>query len=380
MPRRRTQTVIAGIVAIVATAAVAGAFALAFEHACPPERAATSATSAPGTDTGHPATMRAVRLHCYGGPATLHVQWLPVPTPSAHQVLVQVHVAATNPLDWHELRGQPYVMRLDGGFGRPKRGTFGADFAGVIAAIGDSVTRFAVGDTVFGATRGAFAEWLAIRETGDMAHVPSGVSPEQAAALPVAGSTALQAVRDQGRVTSGMRVLVNGASGGVGHLAVQLAALEGAHVTGVASSRNLDFVRSLGASAVIDYTATDFTKGTSRYDVIIDLVGNHPPSALRRALVPGGRVVIVGGPDHDRWLGPARGMLRAAVDGWFVPETFVPLFAETRSSELARLAARVADGTLHVAIDRRFALDAIADAITWQAQGRSRGKNLVLVR
>ena len=262
----------------------------------PPVAPAATAPDGAGGPVADSTSMLAVRQHCYGAPETLQLERIARPVPSAHQVRVRVHAASLNALDWHYLHGRPYVMRLDAGIGTPKEPAFGADFAGVVDAVGDSVTRFAPGDSVFGSRTGSFGEYVTVGETAGVARMPAGATFEDASTLGVAATTALQALRDHAGVQPGDRVLINGASGGVGTFAVQLAKSMGAHVTGVASTRNQELLRSLGADATIDYTTTDFTQATARYDVIVDMVGNHAPSALRRALAPGGRVVLVGGP------------------------------------------------------------------------------------
>ncbi len=359
---------------VLVVAATLGSLALVLSHSstCPSTTPATALTDTAGT-------MGAVHQPCYGGPELLLLERLRIPVPADSELLVRVHAAGVNPLDWHYLRGEPYIMRLMTGLGAPDDRAFGADFAGVVAAVGDSVSQYAPGDSVFGSRSGAYGEYLVVRETGGVAHMPSGVSFEQAAAMPVAASTALQALRDRAHVARGDRVLVNGASGGVGTFAVQIAKSLGAHVTGVASTRNMELLQSLGADATVDYTQTDFTQDTARYDVIIDMVGNHAPSALRRVLVPGGRAVLVGSTSTEPFLGPLLGTLRFMAYDPFVDESFMQMFATTKASDLATLAGLMATGSLRAVIDRRFTLTEIAEAITYQENGHSRGKNLVLM-
>jgi len=369
MTRQRKR--LGAVALMVAIAVLVSGLILSHDAACP-----TDATDAVPAGT---ATMHAARYGCYGD--TTVVQWVTVarPVPSDSSVLVRVHAAATNPLDWHYMRGKPYIMRLSSGIGRPSEERLGQDFAGVVEAVGVNVTRFAPGDSVFGASTGAFGEYLAVRENADIAHLPDSMSLDEAAALPVAATTALQAVRDVGQVARGQRVLVNGASGGVGTYAVQIAKALGAHVTGVSSERNVALVRALGADVTIDYTSEDFTTAAARYDVIIDNVGNHAPWALRRVLVPDGRVVVVGGPENDRWLGPITALLRALVYGWFVEPTFAGLLSETTQQDLEYLASLVAQGQLRSVIDRRFEATELREAIAYQESGRSRGKNVVRI-
>lgn len=368
MSKRRKRL---GVLAVLLVVAVLTFGALLGRNAaCPPAEEVALDANAPGT-----ITMKAARYRCYGDINVIHWETVARPELSDTSVLVRVHVAATNPLDWHFMRGEPLIMRLSSGMGRPSDVRLGQDFAGVIEAVGSKVTRFAAGDSVFGASSGAFGEYVVVRENGAIARVPDSMSLAQAAAMPVAATTALQAVRDVGRVTSGTRVLVNGASGGVGTYAVQIAKALGAHVTGVASTRNIELVQSLGVDATIDYTKEDFTKGTVRYDVIIDNVGNHAPSALRRALVANGRVVLVGGPDADRWLGPIRSFVGAIVYGWFVEPSFEGLLAQTTQADLEYLSTLVMQGKLRSVLDREFAALDLREAIAYQESGRSRGKN-----
>ena len=369
--KRLLRFLIGGAV-VFGVALVLFAFALSYESACP-----TGASAPPPEGM---ARMRAVQQHCYGGPETLRLEEMAKPVPSAHELLVAVHVASVNPLDWHYLRGQPFVMRLSSGMGAPNGASFGVDFAGVVEAVGDSVTGFAPGDSVFGSHFGAFAEYLTVGDADGVAHMAHGGSFDDFATLGVAATTALQAVRDRGQVTQGQRVLVNGASGGVGTFAVQVAKWRGAHVTGVASARNLELLQTLGADATVDYTASDFTRDTARFDVIIDMVGNHAPSALRRVLRPGGRVVLVGGPELDRWLGPVRTMAAYTAYDRFVPESFAGMLATTTQADLTTLAGLVSNGTLRPVIDRRFTLDQVREAVAYQENGRSRGKNLLVIR
>ncbi|HYW30037.1 MAG TPA: NAD(P)-dependent alcohol dehydrogenase [Gemmatimonas sp.] len=372
---RRTR-ILGGTVLLFATALLTLGLVLSYDAACPAplpdETTATATVSAAQS-------MQAARYRCYGDTGVIAWETVPRPVITDSGVLVRVHAAATNPLDWHYMRGKPYIMRLSSGIGRPSDVRLGTDFAGVVEAVGASVTRFAPGDSVFGASSGTFGRYITVREAGAIARLPHAVSLEQAGVVAVAATTALQAVRDVGLVARGQRVLVNGASGGVGTYAVQIAKAMGAHVTGVSSTRNVEMVQLLGADTVIDYTRDDFTTSEARYDVIIDNVGNHAPSALRRVLTPTGRVVMVGGPDRDRWLGPIRSFLYAAVYGWFTKQSFGTLFANTTSADLAYLATLMSQGQLRSIIDRRFEAPQLREAIAYQEAGRSRGKNVVLI-
>ena len=249
-------------------------------------------------------TMTAVTARAYGGPEVLAIEELPVPTPAAGELLVEVRASSLNALDWHFLTGTPYVARSMFGLRRPKRFVRGADLAGVVVAVGGGVTRFRVGDSVFGeGPGGGCGQYLTVKEANVVA-IPEGVSFEAAAASPVAGLTALQGLRAHGAVEPGDRVLINGAAGGVGTMAVQIAKALGAHVTAVCSTRNVDMVRSLGADEVLDYTRDDFVAGGARFDVMLDNVGNRHPTECRSVLVEGGRYVAVSGPKANRWVDP----------------------------------------------------------------------------
>lgn len=366
---RRGTTVLRIVLAVTLTALAAFAILLSHDSACRP----------PTPFTGSAPSMKAVQHHCYGGPDVLTLEDVARPTPADNEVLVKVKAASVNPLDWHYMRGKPYIMRLSSGFGAPDNPRVGVDFAGTVAAVGRNVRRFAIGEEVFGGRNGALAEYLTVREDRGIVHKPANVTFEEAAAVPVAAITALQAVRDKGQVTAGRRVLINGASGGVGTFAVQIAKGMGAHVTGVCSTRNVEMVRSLGADEVVDYTRENFTRGAHRYDVIIDNVGNHPLSAQRRVLAPDGIVVIVGGPSDDPWLGPLTLALKAAALSPLVAQRFEMFMSNLNQPDLAALRDLLAAGTLRSVIDRRYPLAETAAAIAYLEQGRARGKIIITV-
>ncbi len=370
---RRRNKVLLTIGGLLLGGALAFALVLSYDAACPAPATAGPAGAGPGS-------MRAVQVHCYGEPsAAITIEQVPIPVPADNELLVRVHAAGVNPLDWHYLHGKPYVMRLSAGIGRPASSAAGVDFAGTVEAVGAAVRDYRPGDAVFGMRNGAFGEYLVVRETGSVARMPDGLGFEQAAAVPIAAVTALQAVRDAGRVGPGSRVLINGASGGVGTFAVQIASALGAEVTGVSSARNTALVASLGADHTIDYAVEDFTQGGARYDVIIDNVGNHGLAAMRSALVPDGILVMVTGPKTGAWLGPIGRMLAGMVTGPFVSQEQITLFAQGNREDMAALRDLLAAGTLRAVIDRRFTLDQVPDAIDWLEQGRTRGKNVVLV-
>jgi NADPH:quinone reductase-like Zn-dependent oxidoreductase len=322
--------------------------------------------------------MKAVTRRTYGGPDRLAFETVPVPEPAADEVLVRARAAALNMGDWHLMTGEPWLVRPTLGLRQPRSATFGGDVAGLVAAVGSDVTGFSVGDRVFGHSGHAFAE-LATLLTARAAHVPEGVTFETAAALPIAGVTALQAVREIGRVEEGHRVLVNGASGGVGHYAVQIARLLGASVTAVSSPRNHELLRGLGASEVIDHTTTDYTTLDTRYDVIIDVQGNHGGAANLRVLAPGGRWVLVGGPKDNRLLGPlpwaSAGLLRAAFSSRHA-HMFV---AQETTSRLEQLAAWVVAGEVTPHVERTVPLPDLPEAMRHLGAGRTRGKQVVTV-
>jgi NADPH:quinone reductase-like Zn-dependent oxidoreductase len=321
--------------------------------------------------------MKAIVQRCYGAPAVLRLEDVEKPAVAADELLVRVRAASVNPLDWHVLRGIPYIMRLDAGFGAPTSERVGVDFAGTVEAVGRNVTRFKPGDEVFGGRTGAFAEYVVVRESRAVVPKPANVTFEQAAAVPVAAVTALQALRDYGRVQPGQKVLINGASGGVGTFAVQLAKAFGAEVTGVCSSRNVDMVRSIGADHIVDYTKEDFTKGGQRYDLVLDMVGNHALLDLRRVVTPEGTIVIVGG-QKGRWISPIDRLIKAFVLSPFTSQQFVKFFADLNQDDLNLLAELMQAGKVTPIIDRRYRLSEVPAAIEYLEEGHARGKVVIV--
>jgi len=323
--------------------------------------------------------MKAVVYCDYGTADVLRIEDIEKPVPGDDQLLVNVHAAAVNPLEWHYMRGTPYIMRIDTGLRKPKDTRLGVDYSGTVEAVGQNVTRFKPGDEVFGGRTGALAEYVTAAADRAVVLKPANLTFEQAAAVPIAAITALQGLRDKGKVQPGHKVLINGASGGVGTFAVQIAKSLGAHVTGVCSTRNLEMVRSIGADEVIDYTRENFTEGERRYDVILDLVGNHPLSAYRRVLEPDGIHVLVGGggPDAGNWIGPLWGPLKALVSSPFVDHEHVTLLAELNKEDLTVLADLMQAGKVTPVIDRRYPLSATAEAIRYLETGRARGKVVI---
>lgn len=321
--------------------------------------------------------MEAVQLRCYGGPEVLRVDRVPRPVPADDQLLVKVHAAAVNPLDWHEMRGEPYLIRMTTGFGAPTDPFMGVDFSGTVEAVGKSVTRFKPGDEVFGGRGGALGEYVVVRESRAVALKPANVSHEQAAAVPVAALTALQALREQGNLEAGQKVLINGASGGVGTYAVQLAKVMGAEVTGVCSGRNAEMVRSIGADRVIDYQKEDFTKGDARYDLIVDNIGNRSIRDIVDVLAPNGIYVIVGAPSEDPWIGAIAAPIRASFYSPFVDQQLKFFVAKMEQKDVEYLASLMQQGKLVSVIDRRYPLAEAAEAIRYLETGRARGKVVV---
>lgn len=321
--------------------------------------------------------MKAIIYCDYGPPEVLKLENVEKPVPSDSQVLVRVRAAAANPLDWHYMRGTPYIGRLEMGLRKPKVIRLGVDFAGTVESVGRAVTQFKPGDEVFGTRTGAFAEYVAVWEDRVVSK-PSNVTFEKAAAVPVAALTALQGVRDHGKVRSGQKVLINGASGGVGTFAVQIAKSLGAEVTGVSSTRNVDLVRSLGADHVVDYTKEDFTRSAVRYDVIIDNVGNHSISALRQVLTPDGKYVMIGGPS-GRWIAPFPRVLAAVVTSWFVDQDMRFFLSQVNEQDLTTLGDLIQAGTITPVIDRRYKLSDVPKAIEYLETGRARGKVVIVV-
>lgn len=329
------------------------------------------------TEPSQTETMLAVAHDEYGPPDVLESREVPRPTLDDDEILVRVHAAAANPLDWHLLRGVPYIMRLQFGLRAPKTPVRGVDVAGRVEAVGAAVSRFEPGDEVFGEASGAFAEYVS-GKADSFVLKPATLTFEQAAAVPVAGVTALQGLRDEGRIEPGQRVLVNGASGGVGTFAVQLAKAYGAVVTGVCSTRNVNLVRSLGADHVVDYTQTDFTGGEVQYDLVFDLVGNRSLSALRRVLAPEGTLVLCSGAG-GRWVGPLGTVLVALATSRFSRQQLRAFVATVDTEKLGELAGLLEAGTVTPVIDRTYPLSEVPEAIRYLETGRARGKVVITV-
>jgi len=336
-------------------------------------------------DCGHNPTpsnpMKAI-VHCDYGLTNLKLQDIEKPVPNDDQVLVRVRAASVNPYDWHFIEGTPYIMRAMGvGLRKPKSTQLGVDFAGTIEAVGKNVANFKAGDDIFGGKTGAFAEYVCPRADRAIALKPASLTFEQAASVNIAGITALQAVRDKGKVQPGQKVLINGASGGVGTFAVQIAKSFDADVTGVCSTRNVDLVRSLGADHVIDYTKEDFAKNDQRYDVILDNVPNHSLSEIRHSLTPNGKYVMIGGggPNDSRWIGPFGRVIHTLLLSPLIRPKMGMMMADPSQKDLTTLADMMQAGTIKPVIDRTYPLSQLADAIRYLEQGHARGKVIITV-
>jgi NADPH:quinone reductase-like Zn-dependent oxidoreductase len=362
---------ILGVIGIVLAAGVLS-LALAMSHNSP-------CAPAPSLRAGA-TPMKAVVHLCYGSPDVVRYADVPKPAAKDDEVLVKVHAASVNPLDWHYLEGTPYMVRLDAGFGKPENPRLGVDFAGTVEAVGKSVTRFKAGDEVFGGKFGALADYVAVREDRAIVLKPANVSFQQAAAVPIAALTALQALRDKGQIRPGQRVLINGASGGVGTFAVQIAKTYGAEVTGVCSTRNVDLVRSLGADHVIDYTHEDFTKGDQHYDLILDNVGTHSLLEYRRVLNPRGSYVMIGSTTPGNWFGFLAGPVEGLLLSPFVRQRFSMILAELNQEDLATLGDLMQSGKVTPVIDRTYQLTEAAEALRYLEKGHARGKVVVVVQ
>ncbi len=332
-----------------------------------------SKAAAPGVPT------KAIVYCEYGTADVLRLEDVEKPVPGDDELLVRVHAAAVNPLDWHYMRGTPYLMRLSSGLRKPKDTRLGVDYAGTVEAVGRNVVRFKPDDQVFGGRSGALAQYVVVKQDGAVALKPANVSFEQAGSVAIAATTALQGLRDAGRLETGDKVLINGASGGVGTFAVQVAKSMGAEVTAVCSTRNVELVRSLGADHVVDYTRDDYTSVDVRYDVILDNVGNRSLAENRRVLEPDGRYVLIGGggPEAGKWVGPLVKPLQALVTSPFVSQQMGMFLAKLTREDMQRLAELMNSGAVTPVIDRRYALSEAAEAIRYLEQGRARGKVVV---
>ena len=333
--------------------------------------------------TAAPANPMKAIIRCDYGLANLKLAEIEKPIPADDQILVKVHAVSVNPYDWHFVEGTPYFMRAIGvGLRKPKDIQLGVDFSGTVEAVGKNVAQYKPGDEVFGGRDGAFAQYVCRRAVGAVAPKPTGLTFEQAASINIAGITALQGVRDKGKIQPGQKVLINGASGGVGTFAVQIARNFGAEVTGVCSTRNIELVQSLGADHVIDYTKEDFTKSDQHYDVILDNVANHSLSECRRVLTPNGIYVMIGGGgvNEQGFLGALGKALNAVLFSKFVTQKMGMMLADPSTKDLTLLAEMVESGKLKTVIDRTYkSLSEVPDAIRYLEEGHARGKVVITV-
>jgi NADPH:quinone reductase-like Zn-dependent oxidoreductase len=322
------------------------------------------------------ATMRAIVQDDYCTSEVLHLRDMDRPDIGDDQVLIRVEAAGVNPADWAVMNGLPYIARPVYGLRRPKNPVRGTDVAGVIEAVGANVTRFHPGDEVFGSADGSYAEYAATSEDR-LVPKPARLSFEQAGALPMAGLVALQAIRDHGHVQPGQQILINGASGGIGHLAVQIASALGAHVTGVCSTHNLELVRSLGAETVIDYTEQDFTQGGRRYDFVLDNVADRTLAELRQVLTPDGTLVPNGGGFDNRWFANGGRVIHAHLLKRFSSHDLRPFLMSSSTADLATLSELVGAGSLTPIIERTYPLTDTPDALRHVGEGHTAGKVVI---
>jgi NADPH:quinone reductase-like Zn-dependent oxidoreductase len=320
--------------------------------------------------------MKAIVYHNYGAPDVLELREIPSPAVTDDEVLVRLHASSVNPAEWYAMTGL-YIARPGFGLLKPKDTRLGADFAGVVEAVGRNVKRFRPGDEVFGGRNGAFAEYVSIREDRAIVLKPANVTFEQAAAVPTAAITALQGLRDQGQIQPGQQVLINGASGGVGTFAVQIAKAFGAEVTGVCSTRNVAIVRSLGADHVIDYTQEDFTRSQRRYDLLLDIAGSRSWSEYKRVLNPKAIFVIAGGPKTNRWIGPLSHMLKVRLASLRASQKVLFFIAKFNQEDFRVLQELLQAGKVTPVIDRTYPLSQTAEAMRYLGTGHAQGKVVI---
>jgi NADPH:quinone reductase-like Zn-dependent oxidoreductase len=321
--------------------------------------------------------MKAVVRDRYGSPDVLALREVAQPDLTNDGVLVRVRAASVNPADWYGMTGTPYIARTQFGLLKPKSTGLGTDFAGTVEAVGRDVTQFRPGDEVFGGKSGAFAEYVCVPAVQAVVPRPANLTLEQAAAVPVAALTALQGLRDRGQLQPGHRVLINGASGGVGSFAVQIAKALGAEVTGVCSTRNVELVRSLGADHVIDYTRADFTQSDQRYDLLLDIAGSRPWSECRRVLTPRATLVMAGAPKGNRLIGPLSHIVGVRLAAVRSSQRIVFFVAQVNRADLLVLRELLEAGKVTPIIDRRYPLSEIADALRYLGEGHAQGKVVI---
>ena len=358
-----------GLAAVFVLGISAVAVTVSYDSACPDAAEPDASADA----------MRAVMHRCYGVPQGIRLEKNAKPVPGENQVLIKVRASSVNPAEWYGISGQPKLVRLFGGIGTPKGTRAGFDVAGTVEAVGKDVTLFKPGDEVFGGVGAAYSEYILAREKGAIVAKPENMSFEDAAAIPIAAITALQGLRDQGHIAAGQKVLINGASGGVGTYAVQIAKALGAEVTGVCSTRNVEMVRSLGADHVVDYTKENFTESRERYDVILDNIGNHGFTDLDDVMKPDGIIVIVGGSKKGPLLGPIKRVAWSKIVGLFVEPALKFYIANVNKADLELLAGLVRAGKMRSVIDRRYPLEETGAALEYLGGGHARGKIVVTV-
>jgi NADPH:quinone reductase-like Zn-dependent oxidoreductase len=324
--------------------------------------------------------VKAIVHERYGPPDVLELREVDKPVVGADEVLVRVHATSVNPVDWHTVTGTPYLVRMMAGLLKPKSEFLGVDFAGTVEAVGRDVTQFQPGDEVFGARDGAFADYVCVREERAVVRKPANVTFEQAGALAVAAISALQGLRDKGQIQSGQKVLINGASGGVGTFAVQIAKSFGAEVTGVCSTRNVEIVRSIGADHVIDYTQEDFTRSEQRHDLMLDVAGNRSWSDCKRVLAEKATLVVVGGPKTNRLIGPLSQALKLRLRSLGGSRRVVaPFLAKINKEDLLVLQKLLEAGTVTPVIDRQYELSEAPEALRYLGAGHAQGKVVITV-
>jgi NADPH:quinone reductase-like Zn-dependent oxidoreductase len=323
--------------------------------------------------------MRAIVQKIYGGPEVLELRDIDPPVVTDDGVLVRVHAASVNPTDWHLLTGKPYIARPAFGMLKPKQEVLGVDFAGTVESVGKDVKQFQPGDEVFGARGGSFAEYVCVAEDRAVVGKPARLTFEEVAAAPVAAVTALQGLRDHGHIQPGQEVLINGASGGVGTFAVQIAKSFGAKVTGVCSTRNVEMVRGLGADRVIDYTREDFTRSDRRYDLMLDIAGSRSWSECRRVLNRQATLVMVGGPDTNRLLGPLSHLVKLRVASLRSSRKIAFFVTTVNNSDMVVLRDLLESGKVKPVIDRRYSLSEIAEAFRYLGEGHAKAKIVITV-
>jgi NADPH:quinone reductase-like Zn-dependent oxidoreductase len=361
--------ILTGVAAVFAIGYAALAITVSHDSACPP---------VPVLDPGT-LQMRAITQRCYGVPRGVRIEQVARPTPRDDQVLIRVHASSINPVEWYGTSGQPQIMRLQGGIGLPSDWKLGYDMAGTVEVVGAQVTRFKVGDRVYGGVHGALSEYVVARGEGNIVTMPDNMSFEEAAGIPIAAITALQGLRDSGGIKAGQKVLINGASGGVGTYAVQIAKAFGAEVTAVCSARNAEQARALGADHVIDYTRENFTEGPQRYDLILDNVGSQGFSAMADVMNPDGIIVVVGGSKKGALLGPIKRVAWSKVVGPFIAPRVAFFIASVNKADLEFLATLARDGKLRTVIDKRYPLEQTGDALVYLGEGHARGKVVITV-